>query len=99
MSYAGAEIGLYDPCGSLPSQQILRFYVPQDVWQQIISWCQTREHPSPAVAALSHPPPALFLILAFLLPVGTVGEVMAMVMVISHRILEWFESEGTLKII
>lgn len=54
---------------------------------------------SPAVAAPSHSPPALFLNLAFLLPVETVGEVMAMVMVISHRILEWFGLEGMLKII
>lgn len=54
---------------------------------------------SPAVAAPSHPPPVVCLILAFLLPVGTVGEVMAMLMMISHRILQWFGLRGTLRII
>lgn len=53
---------------------------------------------SPAVAAPSHPPPVLCLIQTFLLPVGTVGEMMAMLMMISHRILQWFGLRGTLKL-
>lgn len=53
-----------------------------------ISWCQTQAHPG--LSCYSCPFSSTSCTFPFLLPIEAVDEVMAMVMVISHRILERF---------